>query len=293
MNINFENLRVFCTVAESKSITEATQKLHVSQPAITKTIKMLEDELKTILFYRSHYGMQLTKDGNKLYSYIKPLILQVDDTKNIMGEMLNNEKINLRIGTSNTILRSFLIDYIRSYNKEHPNVLIYVEDNTNNNLITKIKEGSLDIAIMVSSPNYTKKYSNINIYKLSELNYAFFCNKEYLQENEKTNSIKSVKAKNIIINRNTTELNKILTNHNLNNYLTVSSNSLVIDFIKKGLGIGLAIKEFVNNYEGLYELKVKENLPKVELIIVTNNNKYQNIFIMYFINGLIEKFKTL
>lgn len=292
MNINFENLRVFCTVAESKSITEATQKLHVSQPAITKTIKMLEDELKTILFYRSHYGMQLTKDGNKLYSYIKPLILQVDDTKNIMGEMLNDEKINLRIGTSNTILRSFLIDYIRSYNKEHPNVLIYVEDNTNNNLITKIKEGSLDIAIMVSSPNYTKKYSNINIYKLSELNYALFCNKEYLQENEKINSIKSVKAKNIIINRNTTELNKILTNHNLNNYLTVSSNSLVIDFIKKGLGIGLAIKEFVNNYEGLYELKVKENLPIVELIIVTNNNKYQNIFIMYFINGLIEKFKT-
>lgn len=292
MNINFENLRVFCTVAESKSITEATQKLHVSQPAITKTIKMLEDELKTILFYRSHYGMQLTKDGNKLYSYIKPLILQVDDTKNIMGEMLNDEKINLRIGTSNTILRSFLIDYIRSYNKEHPNVLIYVEDNTNNNLITKIKEGSLDIAIMVSSPNYTKKYSNINIYKLSELNYALFCNKEYLQENEKINSIKSVKAKNIIINRNTTELNKILTNHNLNNYLTVSSNSLVIDFIKKGLGIGLAIKEFVNNYEELYELKVKENLPIVELIIVTNNNKYQNIFIMYFINGLIEKFKT-
>lgn len=48
MNINFEYFKVFCQVAESKSITEAANQLNISQPAITKTIKLLEEELNRL-----------------------------------------------------------------------------------------------------------------------------------------------------------------------------------------------------------------------------------------------------
>ena len=113
MNISYEYYKTFCIVAESKSITEAAKRLNISQPAITKTIKLLESELNSVLFYRKHSGMSLTLEGERLYSYIKPIILQLDDTKNIMNEIVNKGKTNIRIGTSITVLRSFLIKYIK------------------------------------------------------------------------------------------------------------------------------------------------------------------------------------
>lgn len=288
MNISFEYYRAFCSVAESKSITEAAKRLNISQPAITKTIKILESEIDSTLFYRTHSGMTLTPEGEKLYAYIKPIILQLDETKNMMSEIISNGKTNIRIGTSITVLRSFLIEYIKKYTKEHPNVHIYVEDNTNNNLITKIKEGALDIAVIISNPNYTDKYSDIKRYKLKVLNYAFFCSEEYMSKKNHAINVKEIKDENFIINKNTTELNKFHKKHELHNFLSVASNSFIVDFVKQGVGIGLVIKEFAQNIDGIYEIKLKEELPKAELVALTNGNKYHNIAISYFINGLTE-----
>lgn len=289
MNISFEYYKTFCIVAESKSITEAAEKLLISQPAITKTIKILENEIGSSLFNRSHSGIKLTTEGERLYAYVKPLMLQLDETKNVMDEIISDGKMNIRIGTSITVLRMFLIEYIKKYTKEHPNVHVYVEDNTNNNLITKIKEGAIDIAIIISSYNYVNKYSNITRYKIEDLTYGLFCSDDYMDKLDKTISVHDIKDKNFIINVNTTEINKFYQNHKLNNFLSVVSNSFIIDFVKAGVGIGMVIREFGRNIDGIHEIKVKEELPKSELVALTNNNKYHSIAISYFLNGLIEK----
>lgn len=289
MNISFEYYKTFCVVAESKSITEAAEKLMISQPAITKTIKILESEIGSSLFNRSHSGSRLTNEGERLYAYVKPLMLQLDETKNVMDEIISDGKMNIRIGTSITVLRMFLIEYIKEYTKEHPNVHVYVEDNTNNNLITKIKEGAIDIAIIISSYNYVNKYSNITRYKIEDLTYGLFCSDDYMDKLDKTISVHDIKDKNFIINVNTTEINKFYQNHKLNNFLSVVSNSFIIDFVKAGVGIGMVIREFGRNIDGIHEIKVKEELPKSELVALTNNNKYHSIAISYFLNGLIKK----
>lgn len=288
MNINFEYYRVFCSVAENKSVTEAAKRLNISQPAISKTIKFLESEINCSLFYRAHGGMSLTPEGEKLYTYIKPIILQIDETENIMSEIISNGKTNIRIGTSITVLRLFLIEYIKKYTKEHQNVHIFIEDNTNDNLITKLKEGALDIAVIIFNSCQNDKYSDIKIYKLKELNYAFFCSEEYMPKKKQAINVTEIKNKNFIINKNTTELNRFHQKYDLNNFLSVASNSFIFDFVKCSVGIGLIIKEFAQNIDGIYEIKLKEELPKTELVALTNNNKYHNIAISHFINGLIK-----
>ena len=232
MNISFEYYKTFCIVAESKSITEAGEKLMISQPAITKTIKILENEIGSSLFNRSHNGIKLTSEGERLYAYVKPLILQLDETKNVIDEIISDGKMNIRIGTSITVLRMFLIEYIKKYTEDHPNVHIYVEDNTNNNLITKIKEGAIDIAIIISSYNYVNKYSNITRYKIKDLTYGLFCSDNYMENINKTISVQEIRDKNFIINVNTTEINKFYQNHILKNFLSVVSNSFINDFVK-------------------------------------------------------------
>ena len=289
MNISFEYYKTFCMVAESKSITEAANKLKISQPAITKTIKILETEIGSSLFNRYHNGIKLTNEGERLYAYIKPLILQLDETKNVMDEIISDGKMNIRIGTSITVLRMFLIEYIKKYTFEHPNVHIYVEDNTNNNLITKIKEGSIDIAIIISSYNYVNKYSNITRYRIKDLTYGLFCSDDYLEDFNRVINVNEIKNKNFIINVNTTEINRFYKSYELYNFLSVVSNSFIIDFVKAGVGIGMVIRDFGNKIDGIHEIKVKEELPKSELVALTNNNKYHSIAISYFLKGLLEK----
>ena len=65
--INLELYRIFKIVADEENLTKASEMLHISQPAVTKHIKNLENELKVELFKRSKYGMILNKNGKKLY----------------------------------------------------------------------------------------------------------------------------------------------------------------------------------------------------------------------------------
>lgn len=65
--VDFELYRIFKIVADEENLTKASEILHISQPAVTKHIKNLENELNTQLFKRSKYGMILNENGKKLY----------------------------------------------------------------------------------------------------------------------------------------------------------------------------------------------------------------------------------
>ena len=72
--VNFELYRIFKIVADEENLTKASEILHISQPAVTKHIKNLENELNVELFKRSKYGMILNENGKKLYLQIKDSI---------------------------------------------------------------------------------------------------------------------------------------------------------------------------------------------------------------------------
>ena len=69
--IDFELYRVFIEVAKEENITKASEKLNISQPAVTKQIKNLENQLSLVLFERKSKGLILTEDGKKLYEKLK------------------------------------------------------------------------------------------------------------------------------------------------------------------------------------------------------------------------------
>ena len=71
MNINFELYKVFYEVANEKSISKGAEKLMISQPAVTQSIKTLEGEVGGELFIRTPKGVILTNEGEILYNYIK------------------------------------------------------------------------------------------------------------------------------------------------------------------------------------------------------------------------------
>ena len=71
MNIDFELYRIFYVVANNSNITRASKELNISQPAISKSIKNLEEQLGGQLFVRTKRGVVLTEEGKEFYKYIK------------------------------------------------------------------------------------------------------------------------------------------------------------------------------------------------------------------------------
>ena len=90
LNVNLNLYRTFVTVADSKSLAEASNKLDISIPAISVNIKKLEDTLNTILFYRENDGMKLTKSGTEFYKYIMEAFQTID-----LGEKMLLQKMIL------------------------------------------------------------------------------------------------------------------------------------------------------------------------------------------------------
>ena len=83
MNVNFELYRIFYTVANYGNITKASEELLISQPAISKAIKNLEEQLGGQLFIRTKRGVILTEEGKEFYNYI----IEVASGKKVCSEI--------------------------------------------------------------------------------------------------------------------------------------------------------------------------------------------------------------
>jgi len=99
MNIDIEFYKVFCCVAESGSFSKAAEKLYISQPAITQTIKKLEEQLGGKLFYRNNNGVSLTEEGKYLYEYIKDSMTTIENASLKFKQYINLEEGIIRIRT--------------------------------------------------------------------------------------------------------------------------------------------------------------------------------------------------
>ena len=118
MNINLELYKVFYYVAKNESITRAANELAISQPAISKSIKTLENQINTSLFVRKRDGVTLTEAGETIYKKIKEAIDLIDSAENDLKVLTNMESGTINIGASKTIIHEYLMPYIKSFHKK-------------------------------------------------------------------------------------------------------------------------------------------------------------------------------
>ncbi|MCI8469923.1 MAG: LysR family transcriptional regulator [Clostridia bacterium] len=146
--INLELYRIFKIVADEENLTKASEILHISQPAVTKHIKNLENELNVKLFKRSKYGMILNENGKKLYLQIKDaidVILKSEDIFNIHKEI----NLGVQVNMPSRIYSSAILKYYDN----NKNSIINIDQLTAKNMFSMLEKQKIDLA-------FSKKYSN-------------------------------------------------------------------------------------------------------------------------------------
>ena len=180
MNIDFELYRIFYSVANNGNITKAANELMISQPAISKSIKNLEDQLGGQLFIRTKRGVILTKEGEEFYNYIKQAIEYITSAENKFTDLINLETGIIKIGISSTLTKQFLLPYLKLFHDRYPKIDIQIDTNVSSELFQKLRNGLIDIVIL--NLNGKEYGSDIEITKCKKINDCFIVNPDKFSE---------------------------------------------------------------------------------------------------------------
>ena len=272
MNVDLELYRIFYVVAKSKNMTRASEELFISQPAISQSIKKLESELGGTLFLRSNKGMELTEEGKMFYSYIKDALELINNAEAEFTSFKDLDKGEVKIGISTTLTKLVLMDTIKEFHKNYPNIDIKITNELTSNLIEDLKRGKLDFVIYNESDI---KESGIELKVIKKLKEGFIYNPEHYKDD--INSINNINNYPLILQKKESNSRKRLDNYCLSNgiilkpKMEVVSQELVLEFTNAGLGIGYTLIDLAQrNYPNLKELNINKDIPRVDIILATN-----------------------
>lgn len=283
MNIDFELYRIFYVVANNGNITKASEELNISQPAISKSIKNLEEQLGGTLFVRTKRGVILTEEGKEFYKYIKHAIEYINNAESKFTDLINLETGSIRIGISTTLTKEFLLPYLEEFHEKYPKIDIQIDTNVSSELLYKLRNGLLDIVILHM---IDKDYGNdVEITKCKKVTDCFAVNKKYKDLIDKELSLKDLSKYPLILQPKGSNTRKFLDNLAKENNVVLTPSmelagyTLVVEFTKIGLGIGYInedySKKLLDNKE-LYKLSIKEEIPSRYIGIVLSKNHIPN-----------------
>ena len=272
MNVDLELYRVFYTVAKNKHMTKASEELHISQPAISQSIKKLEDQLGGTLFLRSNKGMELTEEGKMFYEYVKGALELINNAENEFTSFKDLSKGEVKIGCSTTLTKLVLINALKDFHLDYPNININITNDLTSNLINDLKLRKLDFVIFNES---NIKETNLNLEKIKELKQGFIYNPEYYDDN--VDSFEDLNKVPLILQKEESNSRKLLDYIALQNNvklipkMEVVSQELITEFTNIGLGIGFAIIDLTKrNFKNLKELNINKKIPNINIYLATN-----------------------
>lgn len=158
-NISIRHLRAFTEIAKNGSFTRASEALHVTQSTLTATIKQLEEQAGLKLFDRTTRRVLLTGEGESFLPVAEKLISDFDTAFNDLKATTSQQKGQVGIAASPSMIGRILPEIIKSYHFEHPLIGIYLRDDNANGIEKRVLDNDVDFGIGSNHSN------------LPELNY--------------------------------------------------------------------------------------------------------------------------
>jgi DNA-binding transcriptional LysR family regulator len=262
-NNSWDKIKLFYYVATHKNITSAANFLNVSQPALSRSIQILEHTLKTKLFQRIPRGLILTKDGEILFETAKRIVLELSHA----DMMLNDSDIprgTLKITTTTALANLWLIEYIPGFLKMYPEMKLTILGN-DQELDLTVRQA--DVAIrpaMLHQPDLIQKY-------LMTWHLKLYASSSYLKEFGVPKSPEDLNYHHLITfaDEDSTSpygnINWLLRldaplNQLREPYLSINSTQGLRRAAEAGLGIAAISEE----YPGLKESNLIQVLPDIK-----------------------------
>lgn len=144
-----KHLAYFAEVTRTGSFTRAAENLYITQPALSRIVKSLEEELGVELFIRARKKLILTKAGKIVYDHALKLQDQFTELKEELDAYVTQREGHIRIGLPTVADVVFFSELISSFHKDHPDVVFQLEEDGSKAIEEKVMEAKLDFGVVV------------------------------------------------------------------------------------------------------------------------------------------------
>lgn len=151
--MELSQIRYFLAVAELGNFTRAGEELRITQPALSRAVAKLEQELGQPLFERQSRAVALTDAGRAFQIRAQQIVALVDDAIAELADAADQGRI--RVGAIPTVAPYLLPRVLKEFRQRHPNVRVVVHETTTGRLIDSCRQGEIDLALLAAPVSAT------------------------------------------------------------------------------------------------------------------------------------------
>lgn len=278
LDFNLEYYRAFYYVAQLGSISKAAEALYLSQPAVTRSIRKLEEILHCSLFARGSRGMKPTAEGEMLFRHVSKAFSEMITGEKELQRMVAYPGGKLEIGITETAMYHFLLPKMRGYLEQNANVTIHLAGSATPEIIKMIRAGKVDFAIVVSPLPDTKELVATKVRSFHDI---FIAGEDYAHLKNKTLTSQELCSLPLAVVESGTSARRHLDTWFQEQGIlfqpeySVRTSSLVLPFVKSGLAVGVVPSMFAEEpirHGEVFRLREeKEILPRDIFILYRQN----------------------
>ncbi len=283
--MNLRHLQIFIKVYETKNMSQAAKELYIAQPSISLAIKEIEEHYNTKLFDRIGKHLYPTDTAHTYYQYAKHVIDLYDEMEE---SMMNNESMELRIGSSITIGNYILPDILKVFKTQYPDIQFHITINNSQYIEQAIYQNDIDLAIIETDPI---NYDIIKIPFMKDHLYTI-CSLDNLLTQLEHPTLNDIIHENFIMREEGSSVyklvNSIFVSHQLNIKPSCQSTSTqaIIRAVENNLGIStlpyLLIKPALDD-KRITTIPIEELHIERNYHIIYHKNKYLTPLALKFI----------
>lgn len=276
MSSSLEYYKVFYYVATLGSITLASEKLCISQPAVSQAVRQLEQSLDCQLFMRMSKGVKLTREGEFLFDYVKSGLESIWHGENMLRRVRDLETGEVRIGASDMTLQFYLLPYLEKFHELYPGIKVTVSNGPTPETLRFLYEGKIDFGV-VSTPFEAR--SEVKSTSVKEVRNVFIAGEKFKHLEGKKLSYEILKELPcIFLEKNTstrTFMDQFLKEREVEvePEFELSTSDMIVQFAMRNLGIGCVMSGFAQmelEKGNLIELQFEEPMPGRQFAIITD-----------------------
>lgn len=274
---NLEYFKVFYYTAKLGSVTGAARELSISQPAVSQSLKALEQSLGTVLLKREAKGVRLTGEGRLLYSYVEKGYEQIEQGVEKLGQMLNLELGEVHIGASDMTLRFYLLPFLEAFHEKYPKIKVIVANAPTPETLELLRNGKIDFGV-VSTPFGPEE--DICGVPVREIEDVFVAGRRFMSYKNRMMDFQELEQLPMIfLGGNTSTrsyMDKYLSGSGivLQPEFELATSDMIVQFALRNLGIGCVVRDFAAEAlesGRLFELRFNKMIPKRQFCVVTSN----------------------
>lgn len=148
--MQIQQLTYFVAVALNRSFTRAADDTGVSQPTLSKQVRVLENTLGTPLFTRDRGPIELTTAGEALLPHAQRILIEVEAAERTVSEVAGLRRGRVRLGATPSMCDGLLPDVLAQFHRQHPHIEIEVHEGGSRVLTRELVEGRLDVALLIA-----------------------------------------------------------------------------------------------------------------------------------------------